>query len=503
MEKIHRSGVDLQVAFRSAMKRASADSELSDASGNAAASENGEAAAAHAVPTIISLRAGIKAFFRKAAQSGYRLFKPMLKPLAVRTRSYLTEELNYDLRREIQKISTATVQELQSALHQEATQSVQALEDLRSVIREEIQSAVAAQERRSIAALQELRLALRHEVQAAAAAQERRSAAAVQELWPALRREVQAGTAAQELQTAAALQELQSVIRHELLDEALLPRMDRIEQYSSAAARRIAVSCGSGEMLVKTAAGFVVCPAADYALLACLVDTGDLELGTRLLIQKFLKPGDTYVDVGANVGMHVLAAARAMEGRGEIIGFEPFEPTQRMLEKTVWMNGFSDCVEIRREAVSDRTGRQALFLGLTSGHHSLFQLNTPDSLVQPPVEVPVVRLDDAIGPDRKVDLLKIDVEGAELEVLAGGASVIAANPDIALIAEFGSAHLCRVGRTPEQWMEAFGRFGLDYRVIDAYSGELEEWSLDRLLQVESANLFLARGGSRAWSRLSA
>ena len=69
-----------------------------------------------------------------------------------------------------------------------------------------------------------------------------------------------------------------------------------------------------------------------------------------------------FIDVGANIGLHTLAAARAMQGLGRIVAFEPCEPTKRLLEKTVGLNGFSGIVDIHQAAVSSRTGRQQLLL---------------------------------------------------------------------------------------------------------------------------------------------
>jgi len=262
------------------------------------------------------------------------------------------------------------------------------------------------------------------------------------------------------------------------------------------------MNCGAGEVLVKTEVGFLLCAATDHGLLSCLLETGELERGTRILIQKYLRPGNVFIDVGANVGLHTLAAARAMRGQGKIIAFEPFEPTMRMLEKSIWMNGFSSMTEIHQAAVSNAAGRQQLFIGATSGHHSLFALEPSPNNAQGPVEVPLVRLDSVIAAGQRIDLMKIDAEGAELEVIEGAVSLIADNPEIALIVEFGPSHLRRTGRTPSQWLDSFNQLGLYYRVINNESGALEKWSLDALEQVESVNLFFARPESPAWERLS-
>jgi FkbM family methyltransferase len=228
------------------------------------------------------------------------------------------------------------------------------------------------------------------------------------------------------------------------------------------------------------------------------VETGDLEPGTRQLIQRFLGPGDLFVDVGANVGLHTIAAARAMQGTGKIVAFEPFEETKRLLEKTVWINGFTQIVEIHQAAVSHQRGFEDLFLGATSGHHSLFASEVPREFQS--VRVPTVRLDEVIGSDEVVSLLKIDVEGAELDVVRGAVGTIVNNYDLALIVEFGALHLKHNGHSPDQWISVFTDLGLSYCAIDESTGVLENITLTQLENVQSVNLFLARPDSKSWSK---
>jgi FkbM family methyltransferase len=209
-----------------------------------------------------------------------------------------------------------------------------------------------------------------------------------------------------------------------------------------------------------------------------------------------------FVDVGANVGLHTLAAARAMQGRGSIVAFEPFAPTKALLEKTIWMNGFAGIVSIHQAAVSNQSGNQDLFLGETSGHHSLLPLTTSDSLSSRAVTVPTIRLCDVIGSNEVVTLLKIDVEGAELDVLEGSKPVIQNNPDIALIVEFGPSHLSRHGYETQHWLSAFADLGLAYRAINEQTGKLQEWPIRQLEAAESVNLFFSRPNSKAWAKVA-
>lgn len=276
-------------------------------------------------------------------------------------------------------------------------------------------------------------------------------------------------------------------------------RLQRIESYALHAAQRVAVPGASGETMVRTAVGYVLCAGSDHALIASLLESGELERGTRLLIERLLRPGDTFVDVGANIGMHTLAAARAVQGQGRVVAFEPYEPTARLLAGTVWLNGLANVVEIHQAAVSRAPGTQALHIGATSGHHSLFELQDAGVAART-VDVPVVRLDDALGAGTLVQLLKIDVEGAELDVVEGARELVRANPSAALIVEYGRSHLQRTGRSTADWLQPFGELGLEYKVIDGETGALSPCSERELERLEAVNLLFARADAAAWAR---
>ncbi len=303
-----------------------------------------------------------------------------------------------------------------------------------------------------------------------------------------LKKDLSAGATA----FAGAQETLQSDVR------SRFPQLDRIETYGYTTARRLAIPSGSEDLMVRTLVGYVMCKATDSAVVALLMETGDLELGTRLLIQSYLKPGETFIDVGANLGLHTLAAARAMQGKGKIVCFEPYGPTRDLLERTVWLNGFSGMIDIHQAAVTRADAERQLFLGATSGHHSVFPLG--DGSDGSSVNIRSVRLDSVVSPRSIVDLIKIDVEGAELDVLDSAASLIAGNSDIALIVEFGPPHLRRLAQTPDAWFAAFAALGLAHKAINPASGALEEWSRAELDASDSINLFFAKPGSMAWEK---
>jgi FkbM family methyltransferase len=489
MDKIYRDGADIEVAFSSSSRRnaIAAISEGADVlPQHDAKGQTGipDEALMHVGAGEAAIPSGpvgyVKRLLRPVARRIYRSLKPFLAPVAFRTRSYLMhssmEQLQHTHALTLQKLA-----ESEAALHSEMRASHAAiraeLQENHILMQDEVDAVrIAAKEMRSLCDVL------------------RRDALSVREL--AQRRD----------EEDKAYREKRNEEDKAYLDAGfknIYPLLERIENYACVAARRVAAYCGPNEILVRTAVGYMLCPSTDHALLAQLLETGELEPGTRLLIERIMKTGHTYVDVGANIGMHVLAAARAMRGQGRIICFEPFPETSRLLEKSVWINGYAGQVSVHNAGVSDRPGRQPLFLGQTSGHHSLFPLASQLASAQPPVEVDLVRLDDALPGNAQVDLIKIDVEGAEIDALAGSVATISRNPDIGLIVEFGASHLQRSSHAVAEWLGHFERLGLSYMAINPETGALEALPPYRLAQTDSVNLFFARTGSTAWQKAAA
>jgi FkbM family methyltransferase len=76
-------------------------------------------------------------------------------------------------------------------------------------------------------------------------------------------------------------------------------------------------------------------------------------------IQRYLRPGDTFVDIGANVGVYTLLAAALVGARGRVHAFEPGAMTRKQLNENVALNRLS-CVSVHGLAVSDRAGSASL-----------------------------------------------------------------------------------------------------------------------------------------------
>ena len=286
----------------------------------------------------------------------------------------------------------------------------------------------------------------------------------------------------------------------------LATRVDSVEARLAELSLRVRtpIEVDSSTVAVRTADGFVLVPRSDTTLLLMLCDAGPegLEPGTRRLLTRLLVSGMTFVDVGAHIGLLTLAGARAVGTRGRVIALEPTPVTFDLLVRALAINGLSDRVEVHCLACGARPERRAFHVATVLGHSSLLDPAPACSEREVRrIEVDVVCLDDVLPKGAQVDVVKIDVEGAELDVLAGMTRILGENPDLAIIAEFGPAHLRRAGITPDQWFGAIHMRGFEAYAIDELSGDCDRVSPKDLTAVESVNIFFCRANSRAAARV--
>ncbi len=146
----------------------------------------------------------------------------------------------------------------------------------------------------------------------------------------------------------------------------------------------------------------------------------------------FLSPGDSVVDAGVNKGYFSLLAARLVGPAGTVFAFEPHPENCKWFLKSVAANGYRH-VNLVRAALGATNGVTELYLGEKSGWHSLKQ----NSENQPSLNVNILQLDDALARmgNPRIKLIKIDVEGAELEVLRGALSTLANTSPLVLLVD--------------------------------------------------------------------
>lgn len=175
------------------------------------------------------------------------------------------------------------------------------------------------------------------------------------------------------------------------------------------------------------------------------------EQETVHLLLKLIKPGMVFLDIGAHIGQYTAIASRAIGDRGQVHSFEPDPDTYSMLCENVSLNGLRN-VRLNRVALSDTAGDRVLHLGGTTniGSASLAPLAGADSAGR----VSRVDCDTLDGYlDRHhiecVDIIKIDVEGAEVNLLRAASGMFSRNRP-AIVIEFNDKALRQFGASESE-----------------------------------------------------
>ena len=188
------------------------------------------------------------------------------------------------------------------------------------------------------------------------------------------------------------------------------------------------------------------------------------EANTIRLLSVLLRPGMTAVDLGANIGYFSLTAAGIVGPTGQVHAIEPTPSTVSRLRENIALNGFHN-VTAHQLALSDDDGSIRLHLsGDDCEENSLFATGPGDESI----EVDATTLDrfaDRQGL-RRIDLLKVDVEGAEVRVLRGGRRVLGGAVAPALIIEVNPPALRAAGSDPAELYGQLDALGYAWRVVE-------------------------------------
>lgn len=170
----------------------------------------------------------------------------------------------------------------------------------------------------------------------------------------------------------------------------------------------------------------MVLPATDRSLLPPLVAQGFFEPELTNFVIKHVRPGQTVVDAGANVGYVSLLLARKVGKTGHVIAYEPNPNLVPWIRENMALNYVSEIVDVRPKAVyASRAQLDFNVLGKFSGQSSIcdreFRYDEKVTRVQAEAEP----LDDLRETFEHVDLVKLDIEGAELHAFLGMQEMLA------------------------------------------------------------------------------
>ena len=185
-----------------------------------------------------------------------------------------------------------------------------------------------------------------------------------------------------------------------------------------------------------------------YYLDRNIIAMGSYDSALHGFIERHVKPGSVCMDVGANLGEVTLHLATRVGREGKVYAFEPVAGVHDRLSRHVERNGAGDVVETFRIALSNRTGTGMLHhadsLADNQGIGSLVTVNADLINLQ---EVELVTLDEFVERSgiRRLDFMKIDIQGAEPLLLEGGRKTFSTlSPD--LLIEVAPRELQSAGR---------------------------------------------------------
>jgi FkbM family methyltransferase len=176
-----------------------------------------------------------------------------------------------------------------------------------------------------------------------------------------------------------------------------------------------------------------------------------------------LGTGDVFLDVGANTGLFVLPIAELVGRQGRVLAFEPAPDAAHVLRSEARARGVLSRISLYEIALSDEAGSLALRADPAHPNdttkRSLFMKDGPVV-----AEVPIRALDELVGSGdvelpRRIDAVKIDVEGAEARVLSGMRRTLARHRPRIMVIETIERHLNRAGSSVAEVDRLLGDLG--------------------------------------------
>ena len=221
-------------------------------------------------------------------------------------------------------------------------------------------------------------------------------------------------------------------------------------------------------LLIELEPGLFIRPLGLSTVEVAIIRRGMFEPETVRAFAALLDAGMTVLDVGANVGLFTLVAARRVGPTGSVHAFEPTPELAEHIHRNLELNGLEN-VAVNPIAVSDTSGHATLHLVEAGdpGENSIVN-PSPGALT---LEVATVTLDNYIAEHNigRVDVIKIDIEGAEMPALLGARELLSHDESPVLVLEFHPSTLAYGGHCPDDMLGLLASHGYAFFPIAAYS----------------------------------
>lgn len=208
---------------------------------------------------------------------------------------------------------------------------------------------------------------------------------------------------------------------------------------------------------IDSAVGQLFVHAADRVMTPALEADGTWEPAECAWLTGALRAGDTFLDVGANIGFMSLLAGKIVGAGGRVICIEPEARNLELLRANLRRNG------VRAEVHALAAHTAASFLPLVvneenRGDHRVLEGASAD------IQVPCARLDEILAGER-IDVAKIDTQGADHLAIEGMRGLFERNPAVRLLSEFWLAGLEQRDIDPRAVLGFYRKLGFGVSVL--------------------------------------
>ncbi len=265
----------------------------------------------------------------------------------------------------------------------------------------------------------------------------------------------------------------------------------RTELELSSKNRQQMLYLGDREFLARVLGKYAIhLDADDTSLTPSLAMDGFWEAWITLALGRMLRPGSYYVDVGANCGYYSVLMADALQGEGRLAAVEANPRLAGLLEKTMKANGLDKVTKVVQKVATDGVhGNINLIIpeATNLGGASICRQQEDGDAV---VEVRTTSIDELTKSWPRVDLVKIDAEGAEPNIWQGMKKTVEKNENLIVLMEFNQMRY----DDGKELLEDIISKGFPLRYID-YDSEIKEVTIDVLMDPDVKNdwmLFLQK-----------
>lgn len=209
------------------------------------------------------------------------------------------------------------------------------------------------------------------------------------------------------------------------------------------------------------------------------------------LLKKYIHAGDTVLDIGANIGYYANILSNIVEKKGSVHCFEPDETNFRYLQTAT--SSLANCV-INNKAVGPKTEKLKIY---TSKNLNVDHRTYKPEDYDKEIEIDALSVDDYVSTlllkqnenekqnewkNKKIDFIKIDIQGFEMQALQGMKNTLRNNPNIKLISEFWPYGLRKAGSSVTAYFEELTALGFTCYLLEKKS--LKKLSLEDVKTIE-------------------